>query len=266
VAASTRWARRAGHPADAAIVGDPESSESAEAPHPDSDPERRSAVACPQAGAPWTDAPAQEAIMRSDSGPPALVPTPAQAADLERLAAAAGAGSAEARNDLFAALAGPIGQAVARRRSLCSFLERDEVTSETFLALADLLDCWPGDDFAAAFARLYGRCLTRRLARWRRPGRDAEPLPPEELPSPDGEAALARAIAELPTDLTATERWLLEQKVAGASMAGLARELGVSPRTVDRHWRALALRLRGSLSPPAATAAPAPLERRSGLV
>lgn len=204
--------------------------------------------------------------MRSDSRPLALDATPAQATDLERLAAAARAGSAEARNDLFATLAGPIGQAVARRRSLCYFLERDEVTSETFLALADLLAGWSGDDFAAAFARLYGRCLTRRLARWRRSGKGVETLTPEETPSPDGEAALARAIAELPTPLTATERWLLEQKVAGASMARLARELGMSPRTADRRWRALALRLRQSLSPPAATTTPAPLERRSGLV
>ena len=100
------------------------------------------------------------------------------------------------------------------------------MTSETFLALADLLAGWSGDDFTAAFDRLYGRCLTRRLARWRRSGKGVEPLTPEETPTPDGEAALARAIAELPATLTATERWLLEQRVAGASVAGMARELG----------------------------------------
>ena len=62
--------------------------------------------------------------MRSDSRPLALDAPPTQATDLERLATAARAGSAEARNDLFATLADPIGQAVARRRSLCYFLER----------------------------------------------------------------------------------------------------------------------------------------------
>jgi DNA-directed RNA polymerase specialized sigma24 family protein len=203
--------------------------------------------------------------MRSDNHTLAPVAMPAQAAEIERLAAAARGGDAEARNALFAALADAIRQAVVRRRSLCAGLERDEVTSETFLALADLLDRWVGDDFAAAFGRLYGCCLTRRLARWRHSGRAADPHAPEELPSCDGESALARTIAELPIPLTANERWLLEQRAAGASVAGLARALGVNRRTVARRWRRLALRLRRAGATPGVADAP-PLERRSGLV
>jgi hypothetical protein len=195
--------------------------------------------------------------MRSDNRPLTPVAPPAPAADperLERLAAAARAGAAEARNDLFAALADPIRRAVARRRGLCTGLTRDDVTSETFLALADLLDEWTGEGFAAAFDRLYGRRLTRRLGRWQAPARAVEPLDPDAASASDAEAALALAIAELPVTLSATGRWLLEQRALGASIAGLARQLGVSPRTVDRRWRALVIRLRSAA--PSPTGAP----------
>jgi hypothetical protein len=183
--------------------------------------------------------------MRS-AAPLTFDPPPDRAAAIERLAEAARGGSVEARNDLFAELADPIGRAVARRRYLCSGLERAEVTAETFIALADLLDGWVDGDFVADFGRRYGGCLTRRLARLRWPGWRRQPLPPWELPAPDGETALARAVAEL-TDLTATERWLVEQRIAGASTAQVARALGLTHRTMNRRWAALVVRLRQSM-------------------
>jgi DNA-directed RNA polymerase specialized sigma24 family protein len=188
--------------------------------------------------------------MRSKHWVPALGLTPAEVDDLNRLATAARRGRAAARNQLFARLAGPIGQMTFRRRRLCRGLEPDEVTSETFLALADLLDAWPGDRFDRFFQEHYGRCLWRRLAALRWPGRGILPLAPWHQEQPDPEAAAVLAVAELAVGLTPAEGWLLLSRLRGASLADLATRLGVSRRTLERRWRAAARTLRAAWPSP----------------
>lgn len=188
--------------------------------------------------------------MRSQPWMPELDLTPAEGDDLARLATAARHGSAAARNQLFARLADPIGQVVRRRRRLCRGLEPDEVTSETFLALADLLAAWPGDRFDRFFQTQYSRCLWRRLAALRWPGRGIVSLAPWDQARPDPETALALAVAELATGLAPLERWLLCSRLRGASLADLAARLGVSRRTLERRWRAAVQTMRAAWPAP----------------
>jgi hypothetical protein len=170
---------------------------------------------------------------------------PARAAEITALAAAAKAGGADARNRLFAELAAPIRRLADRLARFHRDLEPDEMTSESFLALADLIDRWDGvAPFDRAVEERYDRCLARRLAALRWPGRGVRPLPPWDLPAPDPEAAFGQALAEWTGRLTPAERRLLLARVGGAAPGRLAAEMGISRRTLERRWAALVAALR----------------------
>lgn len=171
---------------------------------------------------------------------------PADTAGLTDLATAARDGAAAARNALFAELAAPIAACVQAHRALCRRLEPDEVTSETFLALADLLDLWPDVPFRAFFQDVYGLCLHRRLAlvqpghpRWQplNPDQWGQPAPPDP--------SLAPAVTRLTRELPPVELALLEGRADGIPLTELAPRLGVSLRQAQRYWRALVDRLDG---------------------
>lgn len=181
--------------------------------------------------------------MRRQASYPNVAPTPAQAAELTRLARSARDGDATARNELFARLADPIGGAAAERWRLCLELEPDEVTSETFLALADLLDAWPEVRFDRFFQEMYGLCLTRRLVALRWPGRRQAPLLEAALGATDPGVELVQIMADLSAGLTPDEHWLLGERLAGRPLGEAATTRVWSRRTLERRWRALSTRL-----------------------
>jgi hypothetical protein len=155
------------------------------------------------------------------------------------LALAARAGDASARNDLFACLADPIAAVVRRHRRFWWPLEPDEVTSESFLALADLLDYWPDLPFRAFFQDAYPLLLRRRLLAGRWPNGRTRPLLPIDLNQTSAAAVLELDLIEQTCDLQPLARWLVEWRVAGLPAADLAPALGCSPRQAQRRWRAI---------------------------
>jgi hypothetical protein len=172
---------------------------------------------------------------------------PADTTTLTNLATAARDGDPAARNRLFTELAAPIAACVQAHRALCRSLEPDEVTSETFLALADLLEVWPDVPFPAFFQDVYGFCLRERLARvqpwhprWR-------PFDPERwrATTPAPAAGAAHTVARLTRDLPPAALALLEGRADGVPIADLAPRLGLSPRQAQRRWHALVARLGG---------------------
>ena len=172
--------------------------------------------------------------------------TPATESALDHLATAARAGDAAARNVLYDRLAFKIAR-FARASRVAYHLEPDEVTSEAFLVLADIVDEWLGTYFGRYFLLVYPwrlRQALRRAAGARFPRRLAADSLALVLDD-DRAADLAGRLAELEAGLGPAERRLLRARVLdGATIAELAAATGLPRRTVQRRWRALVASLR----------------------
>lgn len=173
--------------------------------------------------------------------------TPALEAALDELATAARAGDPAARNALYQALAFKIARFIRSSRRVAGGLEPDELTSEAFLTLADLIAAWPGRTFGRFFLLAYPFRLRRALRRaagrpsWHRPSLEEAAT----IAAPNGDLALAAGLAELETGLGPADRRLLRARVLhDLTVAELTAVTGLPPRTTQRRWRALVAALR----------------------
>ncbi|HWV22864.1 MAG TPA: sigma-70 family RNA polymerase sigma factor [Thermomicrobiales bacterium] len=120
---------------------------------------------------------------------------------------------------------------------------RDDVTQEVYLVFVDLVDTWAGDvDFTAfllsRFAWRLRDVVLRGIGkssvppRWRSVPIDDISLA-SAVATPEGDELLARILNGLPEQQVAI---LMAYAIEGRSKAAIARELGVSDRSVSRYW------------------------------
>lgn len=185
---------------------------------------------------------------------------------LALLAHAARAGDREARDALYAALGPKLDAMLGRCRGLAWSSagprrdglpwELDDLAQESYLALVELLDAWPGDGPVGPYllAHLPWRIRTawRRLAAPHRRQAPLHAIDDDRLA--DGSAAAEEALVRLEAvaaTLPPPDGDLLLLRIRdGRSPAAIGRRLGLTRRTVDRRWRALCDRLRPSFGGP----------------
>lgn len=190
---------------------------------------------------------------------------------LSSLARAARGGDPDARNALYTVLEAKIHRFVRRYRGGSWGLNRswsgDDLGQEAFLVFADLITEWTGEaSFAPYFLSHFPwrlRDAVRRL-NGRSPYRGIA-LPVHDLLSDDtaaSEAAIA-ILEALAAGLPETSRAILLWHVRdGERFNAIATRLGISRRTVHRHWEATLEDLRRSLR--AASGSPASHPRPMG--
>ncbi len=182
--------------------------------------------------------------------------TPELDRTVSALARAARAGDLDARNALYSVLEGKIRRFVRRYRGGSWAGHRswddDDLAQEAFLVFVDLVTEWTGEgSFTPYFLAYFPwrlRDAVRRLNGARPFGQVAWPA--HDLLS-DGTAATGAAIAlleSLAAGLPATSRAILLWHVRdGERFGAIATRLGISRRTVHRHWEATLEDLRRSL-------------------
>lgn len=195
--------------------------------------------------------------------PPLLPLMPAQGPvpdDIDRaLTAAASAakrGDLASRDALFGAVEPRVSRVVRRCAALMhcrrgGVVEPDDIAQEAFLVFLAVLDRWPErGSFVAYFLAAFPhelRHAARRLT-WSRTRETPLGTAASEALIDDGTAAGEAAMAmlvDLANSLGEPDRSILLRRVRdGAPMAAIARELGISRRSVQRHWTRLVQSLR----------------------
>jgi len=182
-------------------------------------------------------------------------PIPAQVDSVLTAAARlAKAGNAETRNRLFLAFQPKLSQISRQIRfwMLPVTWEREDLEQEIFLVFVDLLDAWSGDLPFTGY--LLGHFSWRLRGTVRR-ARQAERLPvgafdaSASLPDDSWAAEELRILLEeVAAHFSSLERAILLGRVCdGEGFGALAHRLGVSRKTVYRHWIAILAELRASL-------------------
>lgn len=212
----------------------------------------RGAASSPRANLATTDRPAGSLllpIVRLDE-----TPTPAALRALSRAAFAAAAGDRTARDTLFQALSIPIAGYVDRYRRRArgaGVWDLDDVRQEAYFAFVEAVGEWSGQPpFLAYFALRFPRRLADAVQRL-----DGRPRPPTMADSNlllhDESAAAAASLAlleALAASLPEPDRSILLFRVRDDLGYGvIARRLGLSRRTVFRHWANVRATLRESL-------------------
>lgn len=120
---------------------------------------------------------------------------------------------------------------------------RDDVAQEVYLVFVDLVDTWAGDvDFTSYLLSRFSWRLKDVIYR----GIGKPPVPPRwravpindpsletVVATPEGAETLARILEGLPKPLATI---LVACAIEGRTKAALARELGISRRTMARYW------------------------------
>lgn len=201
------------------------------------------------------------------SSPPLLPMMPAQGPvpdDIDRAlttaAVAAKRGDIASRDALFRAVEPRVNRAVRRCAILMhcrpgGIVEPDDLAQEAFLVFLAVLVHWPErGSFVAYFLAAFPhelRHAARRLT-WSRTRETPLGAAPSEALIDDGTAAGEAAMAmlvDLANSLDEPDRSILLRRVRdGAPMATIARELGISRRSVQRHWTRLVQSLRPQFS------------------
>jgi RNA polymerase sigma factor (sigma-70 family) len=189
---------------------------------------------------------------------PVIGPFDAISAQLDHVLTAAArsakTGNINARNTLFLALHPKLLQIGRQIRfwMLPATWERADLEQEVFVVFAELVDAWSGDTPFTGYLlghfgwRLRGAVRRARLA--------------ERLPSATAEAAASIAddswaaeelrvlLDEVAGHFSAFERAILIGRICdGEGFGSLAYRLGVSRKTVYRHWMSTLIALRRSL-------------------
>ncbi|HEY8446760.1 MAG TPA: sigma-70 family RNA polymerase sigma factor [Thermomicrobiales bacterium] len=167
-------------------------------------------------------------------------------------------GDIAARNALYFALEPKIGRIVRRcaARLRCrpgALIEPDDIAQEAFVLLADLIARWPGHgSFVAYFLVAFPRELHHAARRSLR-GLSLN-VPEDEAKtslSVEDESANAETIALVEDLIARLDRFdreiLVRRGRDGDSFTAIARDLGVSRRTVHRRWSRLRSELRLAL-------------------
>jgi RNA polymerase sigma factor (sigma-70 family) len=178
-------------------------------------------------------------------------------AALTRCARAAKAGNLDARNALYLALLPKLLQQTRRIRPwmLPQSWDRSDLEQEAFEVFVQLLDAWRGDTMFGGY--LLGH-FSWRLRNVVRRAREQERLPSAHLEiasfheDDSWEAEESRLLLE---DIAATfpplEREILLGRIGeGEGFGALAHRLGLSRRTVYRHWIIILIELRKSFGIP----------------
>jgi RNA polymerase sigma factor (sigma-70 family) len=165
-------------------------------------------------------------------------------------------GDLASRDALFRAVEPRVSRVVRRCAALMhcrrgGVVEPDDIAQEAFLVFLAVLDRWPErGSFVAYFMATFPhelRHVARRLT-WTRireaplGAATSEALVDDTTAA--GEAAMTM-LRELADSLGEPDRSILLRRVRdGVPMAAIARELGISRRTVQRHWTRLVQSLR----------------------
>ncbi len=197
------------------------------------------------------------------SFPPLLPLMPARGPvpdDIDRAlttaAYAAKRGDLASRDALFSAVEPRVCRVVRRCAVLMhcrrgGVVEPDDIAQEAFLVFLAVLDRWPErGSFVAYFLAAFPhelRHAARRLT-WTRVREVPLAMATRSALMDDDTAAGEEAmtmLVELADSLGEPDRSILLRRVRdGAPMAAIARELGISRRSVQRHWTRLVLSLR----------------------
>lgn len=163
-------------------------------------------------------------------------------------------GDHEARNRLFLAFQPKLLQIARQIRlwMLPSTWERNDVEQETFIVYSELVDAWSGDTSFTGY--LLGHFSWRLRGSVRR-ARLAERLPTTQSQSAESIAddtwaaeEMRIALDEIVSHLQELDGAILIGRVRdGEGFGTLAHRLGVSRKTIYRHWTSLIIALRQSL-------------------
>jgi RNA polymerase sigma factor (sigma-70 family) len=186
-------------------------------------------------------------------GPFDPIPAPVDAA-LTGVARLAKRNDRDARNRLFLALQPKLLQLSRQVRTwmLPTTWDRDDLDQEAFVIFAELLEAWSGEtSFTAYLLGHYGWRLRGAV----RKARLAERLPiarAQMLPSiaDDSWAAdeMRIALEEMASHFSGIERTILIARIGESEGFGvIAHRLGVSRKTVYRHWTSILAALRDAL-------------------
>ena len=189
-------------------------------------------------------------IVRPDDAPTAAVTRA-----LTRAATAAAAGDRAARDTLFQALsipiAGYVGRYRRRARESAGAWDLDDVRQEAYCAFVEAVDEWSGQPpFPAYFTLRFPRRLADAVQRLDgRPRASAMGDPSLLLHDESAAAEASLALLEaLAASLPEPDQSILLFRVRDELGYGtIARRLGLSRRTVFRHWASVRESLRESL-------------------
>jgi RNA polymerase sigma factor (sigma-70 family) len=176
---------------------------------------------------------------------------------LTKSARIAQSGNLAARNALFVALQPKLFQQARRIRPwmLPESWDRSDLEQEAFVVYAQLLEAWSGEGSFSGYMLGHFGWRMRNVVRH---ARDRERLPVARLETAalvddDSWAAQESRILleEIASHFTPIEQAILLGRVRdGEGFGALAHQLGLSRKTVYRHWVVIVLELRKSLGLP----------------